>query len=258
MTTESETPIFSVTRLNPEAMRELVRARLGGQVMFSDEVPPHMLATVFSPLLFGALNPPAEVLEKVLGSSEPPEALPDEPPKPVHPGYQDKAGEPPAKPVLGKVPSKVHSDMEWGYLPEEEWEVIRAKVADANQEKIRAWEDASMAWMDAADRDAEARKLVDEQHEQACRDWQEALSKHEEALAERQKLREEWDAKHKIFYEEWVRDVGAVVGNIKDTFPRSINGLPMFHTVQFVHREDWVRIRAAILREQEKAKDIEI
>lgn len=253
-----ETPKLEVMRLTPESMRELVRDRLSCQIMFSDEVPPNLLGMVFMPFLLGALNPPAEVLEKVLGSSEPPEALPEEPPKPIHPGYRDQAGEPPTKPLLGRIPQKAQSDLEWGYLTEEEWQAIKVKVDAANQEKIREWENASMAWMEALDRDTEARRLVDEEHAQAVQNWQESLSKHAEVCSQREKLREEWDEKYEALTREWTRDVGVLVGDMKHSFPRSINGFPMFHAMQIVHREDWERIRAALLREQEKAKDFEI
>ncbi len=251
-------PHLIIPKLSSDALRELVLARMACQVMFSDEVDPKSWGMVFMPVMFGALNPPKEVLEQVLGSSEPPEALPGEPPKPQHPGYNDKAGDPPQKPVLGKLPQKVQSDHDWGYLPDEDWEKLRVKLEARNQEMIRDWEQASMAWMCALDEDTLARKAVDEAHEEALREWGKSLSQHAEAVAERERLREDWHARSSLLFKEWVQDLGAIVGDMRHAFPRSINGFPIFSQVQFLHKDDWTRIREALIREQKRATDFEV
>lgn len=40
--------------------------------------------------------------------------------------------------------------------------------------------------------------------------------------------------------------------------PRSINGMPMFSSVKFIHVEDWKRAVAAIQRELERREKIEL
>lgn len=249
---------LEVPKRTKESLREIVRARLAGEIMFSDEVPAQSMGMVFMPVMFGALNPPKELLEQVLGSSEPPESLPEEPPKPLHPGYQDKAGEAPQKPVLGKLPDKAQSDRDWGYLPDEEWEELRAALDRKNQSKIRAWEEATEAWMRALDQDALDNKAVDEAHEKALQEWRESLSKHEEALAERERLREDWEQRSLQVYKEWTQDVGVIFGKMEHTFPRSINGLPMFHQIQILHKEDWERVKVALIREQKRTDELDV
>ena len=226
--------------------------------MFSDEVPAQNMGMVFMPVMFGALNPPKEVLEQALGSSEPPESLPEEPPKPVHPGYQNKAGEAPTKPVLGKLPDKAQSDRDWGYLPDEEWEELRAALELKNQGKIRAWEEATEVWMRALDQDALDNKALDDAHAKALAEWQESLSKHEKAIAERERLREDWEQRSLQVYKDWTQDVGVIFGKMEHTFPRSINGLPMFHQIQILHKEDWERVKVALIREQKRIEDFDV
>lgn len=249
---------LQIPRLSKEEMRNIVRLRLAKEVMFSDEVSPDLVGIVFMPLAMGALQPPKEILIEALGSEYPPETLKGEPPKPEHPGYQDKAGDPPPKPKIAKLPEKIQADIEWGYIPEEEWEGLHAQVREENQKKIRAWEDASMHWMDLLDQDRKSREEVDALYEKALLEWKDSLAQHEEAVREREALKAEWEKKYKVLYAEWAGDLGVVMGNMKDTFPRGINGFPMFHAIQMVHKEDWARIRGAIVREQERAKEIEI
>ena len=251
-------PKLQVPRLQQEAMREIVRLRMAGQIMFSDEVPESLTGIVFMPLAMGALQPPKEVLVEFLGSEFRPEALKGEPPKPEHPGYQDEAGEPPAKPVLAKLPSKIQSDLEWGYIPEEEREDILRELKEENQKRIRAWEEGTSHWMDLLDSDRIRREEVDATHAEAIRAWEDSLSKHEEAVREREALKADWENKNRELITEWAQDIGVVMGNMKDTFPRGINGFPMFHAIQMIHKEDWVRIRSALIREQERAKEIEV
>ena len=123
---------------------------------------------------------------------------------------------------------------------------------------IRDWEQASMAWMSALDEDTLARKAVDEAHEEALQEWGKSLSQHAEAVAERERLREDWHARSSLLFKEWVQDLGAIVGDMRHAFPRSINGFPIFSQVQFLHKDDWTRIRDALIREQKRATDFEV
>jgi hypothetical protein len=42
------------------------------------------------------------------------------------------------------------------------------------------------------------------------------------------------------------------------TFPRSINGYPIFHEFVIVHPDDWARIHAAALRESKRLEKLEV
>jgi hypothetical protein len=89
-------PRLEIPRLTEDEMREMVLDRLACQVMFGTEVRERDVAMVFGcALVFpGILMPPPELIEKHLGSSEPPETLEGEPPRPEHPGYPEGAGDP--------------------------------------------------------------------------------------------------------------------------------------------------------------------
>jgi len=61
-----------------------------------------------------------------------------------------------------------------------------------------------------------------------------------------------------VFMQEWTQDLGAICGGMEDAFPQGINGYPMFHKIKIIHKEDWARIFAACVREQDRAKDLEV
>lgn len=54
---------------------------------------------------------------------------------------------------------------------------------------------------------------------------------------------------------EWYRDTETGGDN---TFPRAINGLPVFGSCRFMHRLDWERARVAIEREQRLRKELRV
>lgn len=245
---------LEVPRLPQEELKGLVRDRLSGAVMFSSEVREDMVSMVFGcGMLLPSLSPPNELLEEHLGSSSPPESLEGEPPKPEHPGYpEETAGDPPVKPVLARVPEETEIKTRWGWIPEETYREILSKVEAENQAKIDAWLKATDAWQDALKEDDAARARVDQEHERALKAWGESLPAHAEAVAAREKAKEVWEARHREVFGGWFDDVGVLVGRTKDAAPRAINGLPIFYSIQIIHREDWSRIEAAIHREQSR------
>jgi hypothetical protein len=43
-----------------------------------------------------------------------------------------------------------------------------------------------------------------------------------------------------------LENVGQIIGDMKDTFPRSVNGYPIFHTCRFIDKKDWAIIIAKV------------
>ena len=248
-------PRMPITRLTDDEMREVVRDRLACQVMFSTEVPENIISMVFGCGMGGAaLRPPADLVESLLGSSEPPEVLDGEPERPEHPGYPEPVGDPPDRPTLVGLPESIRLDLKFGDLEEDDDEVIEAKVAveAENTRRIRAWEDASRAWHDALDEENRVRREINAAHDAAVEAWQASLDQHTEAVAAREAARQDWFDRYAEHFAEWGADVGVLVGDMRKTFPRSINGYPIFHAFWVIHRDDWERIEAAVVREQER------
>jgi hypothetical protein len=239
-----------IARLTEDQMREIVLDRLACKVMFSQEIPIATRSMCLLPVAMGAFAVPAEIREAVLGSAEPPDSLPGEPDKPVHPGYPDPVGDPPVKPVLAKVPDRVASDYDYGDITEDEYAEIRAEIKAANDASIREWHDDSMAWHEALDEETRTRREVDEAHNVTVEAWEANLPQHAEAVEAREAAIKDWTARHDEAFAEWGHDIGEIMGRIKDSFPRGVNGYPMFYAVQAIHKDDWSRIEAAILREQ--------
>jgi hypothetical protein len=230
---------------------------LSGQVLTSRQVSESMVGMVFLPVAMGAVAPPEELRVLLMGSASPPETLDGDPPKPEFPGYPEVT-DPPEKPVLAKLDPQMLRDLEWGDVDEEDVEEARVQIKAGNTRLIREWDEASMAWHKAqSDRDLE-RVRIDAEYDAAVGAWQADLIDHAGQARERLRLHDEWVEKHDRIFSEWGADIGAVTGCMKDSFPRSINGYPMFHAVKIVHKDDWTRIEAAVLREQDRAKTIEV
>jgi hypothetical protein len=252
-------PRMEVPRLSEDEMREMVRDRLACQVMFSSEVPLDLVGMVFGCGMGGAVfSPPREIIESLLGSHAPPESLPGEPEKPEHPGYPDPVGGPPVKPTLMQIPDDVRLDLAFGDLDESDVAEIKAEIEAENERRIREWEDASHAWHDALDEERRVRREINAAHDAAVEAWQVSLDQHTEAVEAREAARQDWFDRYSEHFAEWGADVGVIAGDMRKTFPRSINGYPIFHAIRVVHRDDWTRIEAAIIREQERSATIEV
>ena len=247
-----------IPRLSEDDMREIVLDRLACKVMFSQEIPVTTRSMCMLPMAMGACDVPREIRKAVLGSADPPESLPDEPDKPAHPGYPDPVGDPPEKPVLAKVPDQTVSDYEYGDITEDEMAEIRAEIEATNQARIRAWDDDSMAWHAALDEETRARREIDEAHDAAVEAWRASLPQHAEAVEARKAAIKEWIALHDEVFAEWGHDIGEIMGRMEDSFPRGVNGYPMFHRITIIHKDDWSRIEAAIIREQERGSQIQV
>jgi len=58
---------------------------------------------------------------------------------------------------------------------------------------------------------------------------------------------------------EEVADIGCIYARISEgTFPRSINGFPIFGSCAFMHKDDWNRARAAILKAQAALESLDV
>lgn len=250
--------IRGVPRLSQEELRQLVLDLLSGQALSTDQVDTPAVKLVFMPLAMGALSPPEELREALMGSTSPPETLDGDPPKPEFPGYPQGPGDPPEKPVLGKLNPQVLRDLEWGEVDEDMVAEAQEILDVENTRRIQAWEDASREWHEALDAVASGRSRIEAKHDLAVKAWQAALIVHTGRAEARQRLYDEWVERHDRIFSRWSEDIGAIVGNMKDTFPRAINGYPMFHAIQTVHKDDWTRVRKAVEREQTRQRKLEV
>jgi len=252
-------PCMEIDRLTVDEMREIVRARLACEVLFSSEVPEDLMGSVFMPLVFGAMRPPEEVIEARLGSASPPE-VPDHPGEaPKHPGYPEPPPtDAPTKPVPSTVPEDAARDLEWGDLTDEEFAGIEAGIKAENDAKHAEWEKAHREWEQARDQHSQACSRIDAEHEVALAAWDATVKAWDEAKAKAEAEAEAWLDGLRGINEAWLADVGVLMGRMKDAMPRSINGYPLFPSFKIIHKDDWTRIEAAIIREQERASEIEV
>ncbi len=251
-------PRLFVAPLSEDQLRQYVLDILSGQVLTSDQVPNGPLGMVFMPLSMGALSPPDDVIIKYMGSVAPPETLDGDPPKPDHPGYPEGAGEPPAKPVLGKIDPQVLRDLDWGEITEVELDEAKAIVKAENTQRIREWEAAWGAWNSAVEAEGRVRREIDGTHAVAIGTWEAELAVHGGLQDKRQAAHDEWVGRFDVVFGEWRENIAVVSGHMKNTFPRSVNGYPMFHAIGLIGHDDWKRIRVAVIREQDRSKTLEV
>jgi hypothetical protein len=63
----------------------------------------------------------------------------------------------------------------------------------------------------------------------------------------------------KDWTKEEIDNIGCIYARFSDgTFPRSVNGNPMFMTCSFMHKKDWARVVAAIQKAQAAVRDIDV
>jgi len=238
-------------------MRDLVVNIVSGKVITSAQVPEAMCSLVFFPAAMGAFSPSPELRKELLGTSQPPESLDGEPPKPSHPGYGEEPKMPPP-PELVEVSPELVSAIEWGERDIQELEVETLRVQDMNAKAQLAWEKERKEWEGDLAAFKEECEKVDAAYAEEVGQWKSTLDAHEEKVAERQRLHDEWVARHDDMFSEWMDDLGVMWGHTRDSFPRGINGFPMFYEVGTVHKEDWERVRVAVEREIERSKTFEV
>lgn len=250
--------LLAVDRLSQDAMREVVRGLLDGSLFPSVAVPDNLKGMVFLPVAMGALRPPKEAILEVMGSEEAPETVEGDPEKPKHPGYPNRNPDPPEKPTLLKPDPEIEFARSWEDLEEGEWEEHLAEIEAENKRRIQTWQAAHEAWDRSLDEISAKCREIDEDYQAKLEAWEAELALHQDRVAERERARDEWITKYDRIFSRWGEDVGCLIGDMAKTFPRSINGYPMFHAFSVVHREDWVRIDNAARREAERLNNIEV
>jgi uncharacterized protein YecT (DUF1311 family) len=141
---------------------------------------------------------------------------------------------------------------DWGDMEADEYEAIAAKVKAANDVRIKEWTDRTLDWDKSLDDRKDEIRRIDEAYNQALEDWQESIEDFERKAPEREAARQAWIEEHDAIFSEWGSQVGVLMGDMDDAFPRGINGYPMFSAMKVIHKDDWDRIRAAIIREQDR------
>lgn len=251
--------IYSVPHLSVDEMRDRVVRILSGELYPSDQVrDTSVFEMVFLPVTMGALRPDSKLVEKFMGSESPPEVIEGDPERPAHPGYPDLEYEEPKYPELIRPDTKIKSDVEWGDREPEEWAAHWAEVESKNQDLIRKWEREVEAHQTLIEDYDKVRAKVDEEYEKTLADWRVLLEKSAERNAERERRNKEWVARYNRVFSRWGEEIGVLVGDMKKTFSRSINGYPIFFEFSIVRPDDWERIRNALIREIGRSKDIEV
>lgn len=230
--------VAEISRMPIREIREMVYRVLDGSVLTSAQVPESMIKTLFLPVGLGACSPPEDIIDH----SPPKPAEVPAPPKPLM-GVLEDEPEPPTKPVLQQVSKQIKEDVDWGYLDASEYQDALAKIAEDNAAALSQYQEQVRGYANAVHetriRNAEVTalnaRLLSEYDEQV-RLWKDRVSADNAAYALRE---EEYKARWTRVYAYWGRNIGALLGRMKDALPMGINGYPMFTAVQILHKDDW-------------------
>lgn len=197
-----------------------------------------------------------------------PEPVGERPTAPVKPAPTVVAGlvlpaEPPAPEIVNthqEILEDLQRKVSWGYAPQSELDELVALQGTVSIKAKEAHQAALAEWTDTCDRlKTDHQKRVDAAlvaDEKAMAEFKQAKLDHAPRL-------EEWeraDTRRLIVYQKvqqhYNRVLGLVWEYLSEAGPRSVNGMPIFMSLRFMHIEDWNRARTAILREEERRKNI--
>jgi hypothetical protein len=245
-----------VPRIDEDRMRELVNGVLDGSLITTQQMRAAQVPLSFLPVALGALSPPGELRILLMGSEAPPEE-PDPPDEPV-PDFQPGARARPEPDPLVTVDPVTQSAHEWGDIGDEEWDTHVIAVEKTNRDAAIEHRRAVECWERELEGYAASMKAYKADFDRSMAIYKEERGAWEAATAEHKEAEAQWVEVHDRVFERWSEDIGVLVGDTKDAFPRGVNGYPMFHAFSAVHREDWVRIRDAIDREEERRDNVQV
>lgn len=256
-----------IPRMSQEDLRKFVLDLLGGAIYTSahmNQYEQHNIGMVFMPLALGGLQVP----EAVLPAVPPLDAAPAEPVKPGHPAkptredIAEKVAEPNYEEIDGKKVADLEFRERWDRAPKGSAEAYKADV-EAKNAKLRAEYEAKLAEIDAGLEGAlktwaAACRKIDREHKKAITEWEVRRAAWEEENADIIALHAERDRLHDEWFREHTEQIGVIWEYLAQAGPRSINGMPMFFSCRFMHREDWQRALAAYERERERMDSLEV
>jgi len=253
-----------LTRMSDDELRRFVLDYCSGQLLTNLDVPESMVGIVFLPLSMGAMSLPEEILKELDLLISRPGIRPELIAKPHPPTEVELPAKPTPPEILTGDPAQLadlEMEINW-HLNQQEFisrrDAYLENLARENtqleqqyQESVKAWElqcqeirAKNSAQQDAFELEQQRVAELNSHFEDNLKEWE--LHK-----ARRQEV--ERGANIQYF-----NQVGVISGRCADAFPTGINGLPMFHAIQFVHPEDWKRASAAIKRELERAKTLDV
>ena len=241
-------PIMVVPRLNQKSLRHYVMGIVDCHIVTSAQMEPSQVSLSFMPVMFGALQPSAEIRVEMMGSESPPEppTPPEEPKAPAYPSCREK----PSPPSLAASDKDMRLKWEWDDIEEKEWNAHLRDIEDQN-EKLRNKYDTALEKWEAHEASIAAMR---QEYAATVAAWETTVKGWK--TQDVQVAAAEWVERHDRIFSLWGRDVGTLAGDVREgVSPRAINGHPLFYACNIIHPKDWERIRGAIDKEDTRRKE---
>ena len=245
---------FLLPSKTTDDLLQIVKDFMAGKILFSSQVDPDMLGSVFMPLGLGGLCYPVdEPIQKV---SVPLPPLPPVKPtlvKPVESSSKLNTAVTQATQALDELQFKHR----WETVTDD---VELAKLAEAEL-AVRTANIAKQTFHESAQQRADSENDTNEKAYQAALiSYDDAVTKHTADFAV-------WEAAETTLIAEWtahsqawgkaVEDLlGVIYGYFTDTGPRGVNGYPIFFTMHMLNKADWDKVKTTIKREQERTIEL--
>ena len=249
---------LEIPHRSADKLREFVKDYCAGQIYTIFDVPPDLISMVFVPWAWSDDPKELKNLPLPLDPGPEPAAKLKAPEAPHEPKLPDQ---PPLKPLVQPDPQQVRQlklDISWHVKEPAALKAYQQEVREINQGIKQENDQVLATWKQACQK-------IQQQHKAALRRYSKAQQAFEAEQRNIEGATQTWQTAQDRYHvaraaakAELYRDYGCIYGDVKDAFPRSINGYPMFHTVGALHRDDWERAKKAILKFQKMEQELEI
>lgn len=253
-----------VPRMDEKTLREFVVKFTDGHIWTSRHIRGVDIGMVFMPVAFGCLSMPDKVQAKVFkGMMDNPGLEPECPDKPKKPELPEKPEKPEEPEYLKPDPDvlkEIKSGIDWQDKDTGDIASYKAKIEQQNAE-LRADYDVQVeAWAEECAQVEAQIQQIENEHRAKMIAWDHANKDFPAKHAKWAEQRARWEALTRGIGEEYHKNLGCVWADAsKDhTFPRSVNGYPIFSSCRLMHREDFIRAMKAIELEAKRREQIPV
>lgn len=239
-----------------EAMNRFVLRYMEGLIFTDRHCRGTDVGLIFMPMIFGALSVPDEVWEKIE------DVLPPDPgDRPEIPNRPER-GEYPTEPIEPVRPAEILPDperlaniksrIEWQQATKEEREIYLAEILKQNKNQDKMFDEEHQLWKAACQKVKDEIRQINTDYAAAMTDFRLERSNLQDKL-------DAWelaDVKHmaarKGVIQGYTQNLGIVWEDYSEAGPRSVNGCPIFFSMNLMSKADWKRACKAIDKEQKR------
>lgn len=251
-------------RMDDKDLREFVISFSNNTIWTSRHIRGTDIGMVFMPVAFGCMSIPEKVQKRIfknlMDDPGPEPECPDKPKMDELPEKPEKPEKPePIKPDP-EVLKEIKMGIDWQDKDSQDIASYKAKIEEQNAELQADYEAQVKAWQAECAQVQEKIDLIEAKHKAAMITWETVNSDFPPKHAAWVEAKARWDAVTRGVGEQYLKDFGCVWADTAKhhTFPRSVNGYPIFSECCLMHQEDFNRAMQAIELETKRRENITV